>query len=117
MESLRIIGVLCAFAETGTEGIHWTFLDNSMVGYDALNILADGDYLFIEDGKGGIEWEGTIHIEYNRCKKPCPFGDGTGHWQRVHNCTVHGLQKGVRATTWFKWFVEERPAVLIKKVS
>ena len=49
MDSLRIIGTLLAFAETGTEGIFWAFADNDMVGYEALNILADGVYLFIED--------------------------------------------------------------------
>jgi hypothetical protein len=115
MESLRIIGTLCAFAETGSEGIHWTFLDNSMVGYEALNNLEDGDYLFIEDGNGGIEWEGEIKFDYESLRQPIPMFPHL-IYQRLLGCTVHGIQVGVDPLKWFEWFSTDRPAVLIKRI-
>jgi len=60
------VGTLDAFFETGTEGIIWAFNNNNNneSGWDALNMLKDGDYLFVEDGNGNIEWEGTISFDY-----------------------------------------------------
>jgi hypothetical protein len=116
MESLRIIGTLCAFAETGTEGIYWSFIDNSMVGYEALNKLEDGDYLFIEDGNGGIEWEGEVRFDHEILKKPLPLAPHLTY-QRVLGCSVHGIQVGVDPLKWFEWFSTDRPAVLIKRIT
>ena len=113
--SERLIGTLDAFAETGTEGIYWAFLDNAHTGYDSLNILADGDYLFVENGNGGIEWEGQIKLVYDTNLEPYPFNDRGDNWQRVLGCTVHGLQKNVDPLIWFDWFASSRPAVLIKR--
>jgi hypothetical protein len=113
MIPIRIIGTLEAFSEQHTEGIVWAVFDNSAAGYASLNILADGDYLFIEDGKKGIEWEGTVKFDYDMNRRPCQFTEH-GTWQRVNNCTVHGLQTGIDPKKWFKWFTSNRPAVLIK---
>jgi len=110
----RIVGVLDPFWETGSEGIHWAVTDNELMGYDALNILEDGDYLFIEDGFGNIDWEGCIDLRKDTNLEPFPYNDRGDKWQRVNECTVHGLQDGVDPKRWFDWFAEERPAVLIK---
>jgi hypothetical protein len=114
MESRRIVGTLTAFFETGTEGIFWAFLDNSLDGYDALNIVADGDYLFVEDGNGRIEWEGEVKLEYSSHKEKNQFYPAIH--QRLRNCTVHGIPVNVDPELWFEWFTTDRPAVLIKGV-
>ena len=113
MIPVKIVGVLEAFAEQCTEGIRWTVIDNAMIGYASLNPVEDGDYLFVEDGNGNIEWEGAIHLDYEMNRRPHSFHP-TGTWQRVQNCTVHGLQSNVEPTVWFDWFTSNRPAVLIK---
>lgn len=113
MIPIRIIGTLEAFREPGSEGIQWAVFDNAAMGYAALNILQDGDYLFVEDGNQGIEWEGTIKLDYEMNRRPHSFHP-TGTWQRVNNCTVHGLQSGIEPGKWFNWFTSERPAVLVK---
>lgn len=113
MIPIRIIGVLEAFHETGSEGIRWAVIDNGAMGYASLHILEDGDYLFIEDGNKGIEWEGTVHLDYEMARRPHSFHP-TGTWQRVNNCTVHGVQSGIEPIKWFDWFASERPAVLVK---
>ena len=110
----RIVGVLEAFSEQGTEGIHWAIIDNDKTGWDSLIIVEDGDYLFVEDGNHGIEWEGNVQLQANINLEPFPFNNKEQTWQRVNNCTVHGLQKDVEPNVWFEWFVTNRPAVLIK---
>jgi hypothetical protein len=110
----RIVGILHPFSETGTEGIYWTIIDNKDDGYEAINTIDSGDYLFVEDNAGMIEWEGYVNMRHDINVEPCPYI--TGNWQRVCECTVHGLDANVDPETWFQWFVEERPAVLIKRV-
>jgi len=110
----RIVGVLEAFSDQGTEGICWAIIDNDKTGPESLLSVNDGDYLFVEDGNGGIDWEGTISLRTDTNLEPYPFNDRGDHWQRVKNCTVHGLQENVEPNVWFEWFAMNRPAVLIK---
>lgn len=104
---------LLAFYETGTEGVFWSICDNNKTGYDALAPLKNGDYLFVEDGKGKIEWEGTVALDYdtNRISRPT---NPNYKQQSVAGYWVHGLQIGVDPELWASWFLEERPAVVIK---
>jgi hypothetical protein len=91
-------------------------LDNDRDGHDALNTINSGDYLFVEDNAGMIEWEGYINMRDDINLEPYPYTDRGDKWQRVCECTVHGLNATVDPETWFQWFMEERPAVLIKRV-
>ena len=111
LHSNILIGCLDAFFETGTEGIIWAFIDNNATGWDALNILNDGDYLFIEDGEGGIAWEGKVLLDYEIPKRAQLSG---AMQQEVCGYWVHGLQKGVKPEDWAQWFLTSRPAVLRK---
>ena len=110
----RITGILEAFWETGTEGVHWAILDNDQTGYDALNILKDGDYLFVEDGKGMIEWEGEIKLEYERRYRPYPENPEWGQ-QEVFGFWVHGFQENVDPEIWATWVFQQRVASAIIK--
>lgn len=110
----RIVGVLEAFSDQGTEGIHWAIIDNDKIGYDSLVMVNDGDYLFIEDGYGKIEWEGTVNLRTDTNLEPFPFNDRGDFWQRINDNTVHGIQENVEPNVWFEWFAMNRPAVLVK---
>jgi hypothetical protein len=107
-----IVGTLDAFFETGTEGVIWAVNNNNEDGWAALNILEDGDYLFVEDGYGGIEWEGVVDLDYDIRKAARQSG---AMQQEVCGYWVHGLQRGVNPETWGAWFFDNRPAVLRKK--
>jgi hypothetical protein len=109
------VGVLDAFFETGTEGVLWSIFDNDLQGYEALNILKDGDYLFVEDGKGEIEWEGIVSLDWDIRYRPYPTNPEYGQ-QEVLGYWVHGLQRGIDPERWAKWFFESRPAVVIPGV-
>ena len=106
-----LVGTLDAFWETGTEGIIWSFNDNNETGWAALNILVDGDYIFVEDGNGNIEWEGVVSLDYDLRKRARMSG---AFQQEVCDYWVHGLQRGVDPETWAGWFLNSRPAVLRK---
>ena len=108
----RITGTLDAFWETGTEGVHWAILDNALAGYDALNILRDGDYLFIEDTNGQIEWEGTIKLDWKTNWREYPQNPPYGQ-QEACGYWIHGIQEGLDPELWAKWFFEERRAVAL----
>ena len=110
----RIVGVLEAFSDQGSEGIHWAIIDNNKTGWDSLTAVEDGDYLFVENGNHDIEWEGNVALRKDTNLEPFPFNDKGYSWQRVNNCTVHGLQEDIDPNVWFEWFVTNRPAVLIK---
>lgn len=111
-----IVCSLIAFFETGTEGVHWAVYDHDKVGYSALHILQKGDYLFIEDTKNKIEWEGGIDYDFETCLEVRSITP-TFKQQQVGGFWVHGLQKSVLPEKWLTWFLEERPAVLIKERS
>lgn len=114
-----VIGTLIGFFESGSDGVLWSIYDNNSTGYESLNILKDGDYLFVEDGNKGIEWEGYIKLEYIRfatlrggANNMLPYFQ-----QQVAGYWVHGLQDGVDPEVWARWFFEERSAVIIKGVN
>jgi hypothetical protein len=111
----RIIGVLDAFFETGTEGTLWAIIDNDKTGYEALNILKDGDYLFVEGDGGDIVWEGEVKLDYEVNYEPYPSRPEFGQ-QCVLGYWVHGLQEGLPPETWATWFFESRPAVLLRGI-
>lgn len=113
MHRNRLVGTLDAYFETGTEGVLWSFLDNDKSGYAGLNVLKNGDYLFVEDGSGGIDWEGVVLLDIHKNKVPIPTNPEY-YKQAVLGYWVHGLQHGVEPERWAKWFFESRPAVLIK---
>ena len=114
--SNRIAGILDPFWETGTEGVIWAVIndDPKLQGYEKLTILTDGDYLFVEDGEGGIIWEGEIKLEYERKYRPFPNNPESGQ-QEIFGYWVHGFQESEEPETWATWFFEGRRAVLIKK--
>lgn len=112
----RIVGVLDGYFETGTEGVLWAIINNDLRGYEALNILQDGDYLFVEDNNGGIEWEGAVKLDRTKNYRPYPTNPSHGQ-QEVLGFWVHGLQVDVPPEIWAKWFFESRPAVVLKGVT
>ena len=115
MLTCRILGTLLPFAEAAELGTFWAVADNNLTGYDALNILQDGDYLFVEDGNTQIEWEGAINLNRTTNLKKHPY-DSNRMRQLVNDCVVNGIQEGVNPERWLLWFLEERPAVLIRRV-
>lgn len=101
-------GVAYFFAETGSEGGSWAFMDERFTSQDnwdyaGLHILHNGDKLTIFDKENRelVVWEGKIDLT-----EPTNFEeDAFGYW-------IHNTQKGADKELWGTWFFEENPAVL-----
>lgn len=107
-----ICGSLEAWSETGSEGVHWCVHRDDSVNYEGLYELHDGDHLIIyERCRERIIWQGEIELEYaSHVKSDTPIYEGKkqcvlGYW-------VNGLQRGVDAEAWARWFFDGLPAVL-----
>lgn len=103
----EIRGVLDAFFETGTEGVLWSLHDPGLPGYDALNVLEDGDALRVLDSGGGTLWEGTVDLDRESCQPP-----GSRGGQAVLGLWVHGVQRDMDPEAWARMFLDGRRAVL-----
>ena len=112
----RIVGLLEAFSGQGPEGIYWSIINNNVTGVESIVAVNDGDYLFVENGQGGIEREGYVKLRLDTNLEPYPYSDNQHHQQRVNQCTVHGLQDNIDANVWLEWFASNRPAVLIRGI-
>ena len=108
-----IKGVCHFFSETGTEGGHWAFHDESKSGpdgkwlYEGLHILEDGDHLTIFSKENPAEelWSGVISlIRYDVFRE-----HARGFW-------IHADQIGIPREQWALWFLNEHPGTLRKKV-
>jgi hypothetical protein len=110
-----IKGTLDPFAETGTEGIIWSLIDETKSGYDGLFILDNGDYLVVLDPEDSskIVWEGHIDLEYDRNLTPYPMNPQYSQ-QAIQGCWVHGIQTDVDPDDWGTWFFKQYPAKLVK---
>ena len=117
-----ISGILEPFSEQGSEGIVWCIYDPAHNKADGkrqltgLHAIEAGDLLriFTDESRRTVAWEGPVRFEHDSHKAPLPLTGGKVHVQRVRDCTVHGLPQDVDAETWFDYFVQERPATLIK---
>jgi hypothetical protein len=101
-------GRLEAFSDQGTEGIHWSFMDDAKSGLEALTCLSAGDHLTIynPDALDEVVWSGNINFEYN--------SHIHGSYQRVNGGTVNGLQSGVSSDEWSLWFHNGYPAEFLR---
>ena len=110
-------GYLYAFSDQGTEGTHWTFIEDDGVKPVQMHAINNGDLLrvFNDKSKREVIFEGTIDLDLEVNKKPnwlMPSWilqqiDGIG--------TVHGIQKEMNPDDWGKMFVEEKPALFIPR--
>lgn len=84
---------------------NFQLLSKERWSYDGLHVLEDGDVLTIysKEDPTKIVWTGVINL------KPCPLftEDAYGMW-------IHTDQDGIDRNTWARWFMEERPAKLVK---
>ena len=96
-----MFGALDPFSETGTEGVIWALDEFGKNGYDALNILQDGDkltvYKNVRDGE--VEWEGAIDVGPVDVKKL--------KWHEVVRDTNH-----MDTQKWLELSFQRRPVVV-----
>lgn len=59
-----IIGKPEAFFETGTEGIYWAVYEDGKQGYDALNIIENGNHLKIIDQNNNVMFDGIVKLDF-----------------------------------------------------
>ena len=110
-------GKLYAWAETGTEGFIWVLEEEGFTSYAAIRTVEEGDFLEIYDKDGeNIVWSGEIVIDRKTNYRPYPKNPEFGQ-QEVLGCWVHWLPAGEDdLETWAKYFFDEHPATLVKKV-
>jgi hypothetical protein len=103
------------FFETGTEGVIWSLYEDGKEGYDALQVIDQGDYLTIFDPENPtkVVWEGNIDLEWERNYHPYPMNPQYGQ-QAIMGMWVHGIQRNVEPDDWGTWFFKAYPAELIK---
>ena len=107
-------GQLEAFWETGTEGVIWSFYEDSKQGYDGLHCLKKGDLLrvFNDASKKEVIFEGKVDLEYKRRYRPYPMNPQYGQ-QEVFGMWVHGFQRNADPEAWAKMFFDGKPAELV----
>ncbi len=104
----EVRGVPYAFFETGTEGVMWSVLEDGKSGYDALNIIEEGDHLTIyaNDEKETVMFSGLIvedvetglysHPQNPRYKQQVALG----MW-------IHWVQEGWEPDQWAELFMKD----------
>lgn len=70
--------------------------------------------VFNDAARREIIFEGKIDLEYHRRYRPFDFNPKYGQ-QEVLGIAVHGLQKDVDPETWVEFFLDEKPAELIRR--
>ena len=100
----EIHGLLDGFFETGTEGVVWSVLNDDDRGYDALNIVEEGDHLAIFDQLGNKVWAGKIRCDRKAGWRRYPLNPkygqpcALGYW-------VHWTQRGFKPDDWARYFI------------
>jgi hypothetical protein len=89
-----LIGKLYPHCESGTEGVVWAFSEDGKHGWDAFNLVNDGDFLQILNDDNSIIWEGNINYQHDR----------------YH----HGIQESFSKDAWFDLFLNQHKAKLVK---
>jgi hypothetical protein len=114
---LILEGCLHAFSETGSEGTHWSFIENGKEGYDALHAIKSGDFLRVFNNAAEKKeiWSGVIDYDYKANKRPLHLAPHIkSQWIDTVG-SVHGIQKNIDPEKWAQMFIEEKPAQLIRK--
>lgn len=95
-------GALDPFAETGTEGVIWSFCEYGKSGYDALVCLEDGDKLTVYKNvrDGAVDWEGALDFMPEAVTKL--------NWHEVVRETKH-----TDSQKWLELSFQRRPVVVI----
>ena len=114
----RVEGELLDFFETGTEGVIWMIEDDRRLGYEALQVIEEGDQLTITDQLGNALWRGVIRCDkdvgWRRYPMNPEYGQqcALGHW-------VHWIQKGFQPDDWARYFIrpdyDRLRGILIRK--
>lgn len=103
----RVIrGTTHAYFETGTEGIWWALVEEGVYGYEALNILEEGDRLAIyeDDYNSKVLFEGLIKKDKLTGLRSRPFNPyfkqqvALGMW-------IHWVQEGWEPDQWAELFM------------
>jgi len=108
-----LTGVLYAYAETGSEGFHWSVHEDGKEGYEGLHILRDGDELTVFNDDESVLWQGVIDFEYRTGWRHYPLNPRLGQ-QCALGLWVHGNQEGWEIDKWAKLFIDEKRATLLK---
>ena len=96
-------GFLTAYAETGTEGVHWALEEDPFWSHQPLHVLKNGDHLTVYNDDGSVLWDGIIDLEYKTGYQRYPRNPEHGQ-QAVFNHWVHGNQCGFRLEDWAAMF-------------
>jgi hypothetical protein len=104
----EISGTTLAYFETGTEGVLWAIIDESVPqgSYEGLIILNNGDYLEIFNKNNEPLFKGIIDFDFKKNWTPYPLNPKYGQ-QAIGGYWVHGVQKDIDPDTWLSWFLGE----------
>jgi hypothetical protein len=111
-----IRGTLIDFFETGCEGIIWMMEKDGLSGYEALEMIEEGDHLKVFADDDSILFDGIIDPDHEIGWAEYPLNPGygqpcaLGYW-------IHWTQRGWQPDDWAKLFIRKSPlrAEVIKK--
>ncbi len=96
----KFTGHLDWYAETGSEGVLWTFEKDGFAGWASLHVLGNGDQLTVFNEDGSVRWQGVIDLEYETGCQPPPRCQ-----QAVFGMWVFGNQRGFAIEDWAEMFI------------
>lgn len=108
MTAKPIQGYLYAFWETGSEGVHWSLMEDDQTGkvfqpYEQLHIISDGDGLTVFNPDGSVLWSGVIDLEFESGYRRFPLNPACGQ-QSALGYWVNGCQRGFAIDDWAYMF-------------
>lgn len=108
-------GILYGHFETGTEGTQWIFLKDGLKGYDAFEMIEEGDRLCIFDADNKTLFDGIIKPDYEIGWAEYPLNPGFGQPAAL-GYWIHWTQDGFQPNDWAQFFIRETPlrATLVK---
>ena len=105
-----IKGTLNTYFETGMEGVRWAMKEDDLEGYDALNVLDEGQRLVVYDNAGDVYWRGDIKKDLTTNLTDETFYPYPR--QVANGLIIHWLQKDVNPEKWANMFFDEMRAEL-----
>jgi len=103
---MKYLGTLFGWWETGTEGAIWALDEDGKTGYEAMQVIDEGDQLKIYDENGKVLFDGIIEPDKQIGWTEYPLNPGHGQPLAL-GFWIHWTQKGWQPDDWAALFLRE----------